>query len=368
VYVFHWNGNTWVQQAKLTPPVATSGGYFGNSVSISGDRILVGHSFYSTYRGAIHFYTLSGSSWTLEQSIIGTQNYQYLGRDVDISGNRAIVGTGSNVYFYEKNTNWALVKSVYGTSNSNFGYDVAISGDYAVVGAKLANSYQGRAYVYYRNAGIWNQQAELSSPAPYYNERFGQDVDISGDKVVVGNITYISSVEKEGAAYLFSRNGSAWTFDQKFQAADGTINNHFGKAVAISENDVLVGATGADNYKGAAYFYSMVSVTIPELTPKSGKVASVDSGLIEEFGLYQNYPNPFSTNTKIRFKVKEAANTNLKVYNAFGQEVTVLYSGEAKPGVDYEFNFDGTGMPAGLYIYRLENGNNSASKRMLLHK
>lgn len=85
------------------------------------------------------------------------------------------------------------------------------------------------------------------------------------------------------------------------------------------------------------------------------------------FKLQQNYPNPFNPATEIRFWIKDANFTNLKVYNSIGQEVATLVNGMMQPG-RYVATWNADAMPSGVYIYRLESGKNVAVERMMLVK
>jgi len=85
------------------------------------------------------------------------------------------------------------------------------------------------------------------------------------------------------------------------------------------------------------------------------------------FALYQNYPNPFNPATRIVYTIPKAGNVYLSVYNAIGEEVAVLTNSYKEAGT-YEINFDAKDLPSGIYIYKLQNGINSITKKMLLVK
>ena len=88
----------------------------------------------------------------------------------------------------------------------------------------------------------------------------------------------------------------------------------------------------------------------------------------EEFKLYLNYPNPFNPTTTLKFTVKEANPTTLKVYNTLGQEIATLFNGTAEPGKFYQFQFDASNLGSGMYIYQLKSGDNVSVKQMMLTK
>ena len=85
------------------------------------------------------------------------------------------------------------------------------------------------------------------------------------------------------------------------------------------------------------------------------------------FRLEQNYPNPFNPITNIRFEIKEFELVTLKVYNILGREVVSLVSEELSPGT-YIRHWDASTISSGTYFYRLQSGNLSETKRLLLMK
>ena len=83
------------------------------------------------------------------------------------------------------------------------------------------------------------------------------------------------------------------------------------------------------------------------------------SQLSEEYALYENFPNPFSQNTTIRFAIPEQTFIKLEVYNSLGEKVTTLTSEEFEAGT-YSFNWNAKNLPGGVYFYRIEAGYPSA--------
>jgi hypothetical protein len=151
-----------------------------------------------------------------------------------------------------------------GQVGDHFGESVAISGNYAVVGASLAtigaNDNQGCAYVFFYNGTTWAEQAKLTAADGAADDNFGKSVFISGDYVVVGapfDNAGISS--NQGSAYIFLRSGTNWSQQVKINASDGTAGDQFGTSVGINGNYIVVGANGddvgANANEGSAYFF-----------------------------------------------------------------------------------------------------------------
>lgn len=86
-----------------------------------------------------------------------------------------------------------------------------------------------------------------------------------------------------------------------------------------------------------------------------------------EFALKQNYPNPFNPSTTIRYQVAGQGFVSIKLYNLLGQQVATLVSEEKAPGT-YELRWDAEGIPSGVYLYRMQSGTFSETRRMVLLK
>ena len=87
----------------------------------------------------------------------------------------------------------------------------------------------------------------------------------------------------------------------------------------------------------------------------------------KQFALYQNYPNPFNPVTEIKYNLPEASRVVLNVYNIIGQQVASLVNGNIDAGF-HSVTFDGSNLPSGTYIYRLQTGNFVQTKKMVLLK
>lgn len=152
-------------------------------------------------------------------------------------------------------------------SMAEFGNSVSIDGDWAVVGAQhddYGGSPSGAAYIFHRTASGWEQTEKLTSGNP--DDAFGLSVAISGRFVVVGAWFADGATGGDGAAYVFERDrySGAWTLAAKLTQGDQggggfPFNDHFGFAVAIERNTIVVGApigdSIADDNTGAAYVF-----------------------------------------------------------------------------------------------------------------
>lgn len=166
------------------------------------------------------------------------------------------------------------------------------------------------------------------------------------------------------------------------------IQNGQQKGFAISdvnENYMVNGLTGGDfqvyvnrlGYtssttnvslnSGNNFTVTNLNFTLEPLNP-TVSIKEINTQLIsEDYVLGQNYPNPFNPTTNIIFTIKKDSQISLKVYNLIGQEVANLVNDFKQAGT-YEVNFDASGLPSGIYFYKLQSDNYSQTKKLALIK
>jgi hypothetical protein len=278
-YVFVRTGNTWKQDIKLTNFSGAAYDQFGWSVAISGNNIVIGSPYddvgSNIDQGSAHVFVRSGGGvWSHTQLFASDgATADRFGQNVAISGNYALIGSvlgnhffvdqGSAYIFTLSGSSWiqqAKLIASDGAAYDQFGTGVAISGNYALVGCSFddigSNIDQGSAYVFMRSGSSWIQQAKLTASDGATNYLFGHAVGLSGDYAIVGN----SFTSSGGAmtAYIFMRLGGGWTQQARLTAAT-VIGDHFSFAVAISGNYALVGSpdrtVGGNPSQGSAYLY-----------------------------------------------------------------------------------------------------------------
>jgi hypothetical protein len=92
-----------------------------------------------------------------------------------------------------------------------------------------------------------------------------------------------------------------------------------------------------------------------------------NKGLVSAFYISQNYPNPFNPVTNIKYTVPQRSFITLKIYDMLGREVSTLVD-EEKPAGSYTVVFDGNSLASGVYIYQLQAGKFSDTKKLILLK
>ena len=213
------------QEAKLEPDDIQPLDKFGQAVDIDGDFAIVGsvgNDTVDTNSGAAYIFSRTGSTWSQDQKLVASD----------------------------------------GEQTQNFGWSVAIGGDYAIVGnqAGIGNEAgTGAAYLFERGpGGVWSEVDRVFASDGVLGDSYGDSVDISGEYAIVGTDPFANPGPTSGAAYVYQRNGGSWDEMQKLTASDGANADIFGTLVAISGDTVIVGAHFDDengNQAGAAYLF-----------------------------------------------------------------------------------------------------------------
>lgn len=258
---------------RLTASDAAADDWFGHSVSISGDTLLVGADGCDgpagLDQGAAYVFVRQGRTW-LQEAKLGAADpgrFDRFGVSVAIDRHTAVVGAnwadgpggdnqGAAYVFVREGTNWvqqAKLTAADGAAYDNFGTSVAISGDTVVIGAYgndgPAGDNQGAAYVFVRQGTIWLPHTKLTAPEAAAGDQFGVSVSISGNILAVGANRDDFSLIDQGSTYTFVGGGTSWVCDTRHAPSDPESGDRYGTSVAISA-EILVG--GAEGYDGTA--------------------------------------------------------------------------------------------------------------------
>lgn len=222
-YVFERSGSTWSQVAKLTSPVGRPVPRYGRSVSISGDYAVVGHQTENTafdYAGAVYVYQRSVSGWN-EVARLTPPDAAYgdhFGTSVSINGDRLIVGAyydgdrgvnSGSAYVYERDgLTWSQVAKLIapdGAAYDRFGESVSMGDDYVVVGAPYDDNgaILGSAHLFQGSGLVWDHVIKLTPSDGTVDHRFGVSVAASGAYALIGATLDDERAANAGAAYVF---------------------------------------------------------------------------------------------------------------------------------------------------------------------
>src|SRR6056300_1634359 len=310
-YIFTKSGGSWDTGTRIVASDAQAGDYFGRTVAISGDgNTVIAGAYYEdgppsapvSGQGAAYIFNRTGGSWDTGTRIRATdpETQDFFGENVAISGdgNTAIVGartedgppsspvgnSGSVYIFTRTNGSWDTGTKITNPDpgpNDYFGFGIALSGDgnTAIVGAYQDDGPpsapapdSGSVYIFTRTNGSWDTGTKIRAPNPGPGDWFGFIVSISSD----GN-TFITGannedgppsapVDRQGAAYIFTRTNGSWDTGTKIEASDAQLYDHFGSGVAISSDGstAIVGAyneggppSAPAGGQGAAYIFEI---------------------------------------------------------------------------------------------------------------
>ncbi|MDJ0523533.1 MAG: integrin [Planctomycetota bacterium] len=301
---------------------------FGRCVAIDGDTLVVGTEEEDSdatgidgdesddtapESGAVYVYVRVGGSWTRQAYIKGsnTEGGDRFGASIALQGDTLVVGApgedgdttgvGGNqasnaasasgaVYVFTRTggvwSQQAYVKASNTGARDGFGQTVALDGDTLVVGAPDEDSNAvgvdglesddsaeraGAVYVFTETGGVWTQQAYLKASNTEAQDRFGTQVAVSDDSIVVGAAregsasTGVNGVQgdntaaESGAAYVFTRTGDTWSQQAYLKASNADAGDEFGHAVAIDGDTIAIGAFREDTFhdqSGAVYVFT----------------------------------------------------------------------------------------------------------------
>ena len=271
-------------QRNVIFPQEMHEGYFGATVSISGNTAIVGSRLDPNLWGdngwqdPVTIYRFNGTHWIIEATL--TSEDPYFGMSVAIDGEIAVVGSlfvgeseSGLAYVYRYNGSFWVEEAVidaYDEETSDyphyFGASISIYNDTIVIGAPEAEiedddgAYHniGAAYVYHYDGSEWIKEAVLSNPEAVDSwGYFGWSVSIDDGTVAIGDPW---ADDGRGAAYVFKFLNGEWSGVTQLLASDGEGGDEFGFSVSVSGDNVIVGAyrkSSAEYYEdGAAYIYT----------------------------------------------------------------------------------------------------------------
>jgi hypothetical protein len=198
---------------------------------------------------------------------------------------------------------------------------------------------------------------------------------VKGSSVIL-KWTTSSEVNNHGFDIERSVNQTVWT-RLGFVAGSGTTNSL--RNYTFTDNSITTSGTyyyrlKQINNDGTYQYFNKAGgdfVRVRGLrkidSNQSGSDAEVESSSATEFLLNQNYPNPFNPSTVIAYSIPQSTNVMMVVYNSIGQNVKVLENGFKNAG-NYTVSFNASELPSGVYFYRIEAGQYTQIRKMMLLK
>jgi hypothetical protein len=288
VYVFEWNGASWVETDKVWASDAAPQAHFGFALALSGDRLLVGakdddDAGLST--GSAYVFDRVGSNWVESAKLVASDadGGDAFGRSVALAGSTALVGAPSKdtlpsfdqgaAYVFELLGTWTETDKLTASdafTSDFFGISVALSPSVALVGASAhdhAASNAGAVYAFERPGSAWIQMQEFHALDAASGDRLAASLAISGDLALAGADADDDHGTSAGTAYAFRRGSGGWSQLGKMLARDAEAFQLLGVQVDLDQNRALVAATGDNDacptdpfcVSGAAYVFEFAS-------------------------------------------------------------------------------------------------------------
>ncbi|MGE5106496.1 MAG: VPS10 domain-containing protein [Sphingobacteriales bacterium] len=168
--------------------------------------------------------------------------------------------------------------------------------------------------------------------------------------IALSGTNLFAATSSGGGVFLSTNNGTNWT------AVNTGLTSTDIFVFAFSGLNVFIVTNTGDVWMRP--LSEMVTVTAVEMLPNDGQ---------PDFSLYQNYPNPLNSTTTISFSLPFKSSVTLKVFDAFGREVSTILNNKL-PGGKYAVQWNAAGLASGTYFYKLQAGNFSKTRKLQLLK
>lgn len=333
-YVFVAAQSGWknaTQTAELTSSDGATDDFFGWSVGISSSGVVVGAFGHKAYTGAAYVFVEPVGGWVnatqnAELTDSGGLDYDFFGYSVAISGNVIVVGTPNHnlanntpagaAYVYQRpSSGWATTSAPNAqltssdeSQNNYFASAVAISGSTVVIGSPFDLNDLGAAYIYVRPVSGWKTTtaytAKLTASDGVTYDDFGYSVAVGGTGANTVAIGAPGVNVETGAVYVFAEPASGgWvsaTETAKLTSSDSAEGDNFGSAVGLSANGtwLISGAPSAiitgNPLQGAAYVYKKPQTGWVSTSSYGAKMRAQDGAASAHFGHAVQVVNAFT--------------------------------------------------------------------------
>lgn len=375
VYVYELDDEgSWEFAQKISYSGSNWQNRFGWSVGLSADNLVVGSPGSNE---AFVFNLDENNVWGDEFMFSETDGdvlIDWFGISVGVYNDFIVIGASGYlnasgaVYVYERDGlgNWSTMQKITASDSSEahvFGISVSIHENYLVVGSpvyyNIGDEQMGAVYVYKKNInGVWDSEQKIVPSdvvtIPWYGIGFGTSVKISNNHLVVGHPRIN---DQSGAIYIYSKDAyDHWSGEQKFAPSNIETNDYFGRSVDVEGNQFVVGACFCD------WFCSDLKMT-------SAYTGLIDSGTnTNELKrphniLNQNNPNPFKEYTQISFVLEEAGRCKISISDVNGKILKII---EDEFPSGYNEVLINSIESAGVYYYTLEFRDIKTTKKMLV--
>ena len=302
---------------------------------------------------------LNSTTWSsgqLLQSFAEVSEIVSAANSVDGKTHIVYEGPGSVVYRDYNGTTWS---SEYTVGSEYYSPKISASSNdlYVIWGGY----YDGNGFIKYR-------QYDAVPLAP---SNLTISINASDETVLTWTVNTEPDVRIINGKYNIYRAETDYNGNLLPYQLAATINAVNGSIAVNSwiDGDALKSTVRKLYYKITAVDINQHESLFSNIVWRFGKLGKTTSQNISnsEYQLFDNYPNPFNPSTKITYSIKEEGLVTLKVFDILGKEIATLVN-ENKPAGNYEVEFNASLLPSGMYIYKIQSGQFSDVKKMLLTK
>ena len=387
VTLFRYNSGQWTEETILTPSDEVVSDY-GFAMDIDGDVIAIGSPGHpgvvaGTTEGAVYVYRYNGTTWIEEDLLFGSDlsNQSLFGSAISIEGDRMLIGAfnaddstsnqaGKMYVFDFDGAQWnetAVLQSNNSNNIANLGVSVGLEGQWAIGGAQLDSELAGGAgavYVYHNDGQAWNFHSKLTASDGAGFFLFGIGVAISDQHILIGAENWFDTNSgSTGKAYMFEYEPTTdtWLETAGFVPSQADTGGRFGHSVAMHGNTMILGApeySGSQDDMGTAFIYGepVITTSIKHTTPFKASLLSTP------------YPNPFSEQTAFTVSPEVNGHTRIALFDLLGREVDLIFDGQLPGGVSTPFNVVPTHLPNGIYWIRINTRYNTSVRSVILQR
>lgn len=271
-HIYEFENGMWTHQQTLFSPDRFEDNQFGNSVSIYGNRAVVGASqqYQSSRKGTVFIFDLIDDKWIQTATLQASDGQlgDKFGLSVNLYNDRLMVSSVVNgIYVFDyKDDVWIESDKIFpndavnGTTVFNFGSSLSQEENIVLVGSYRSEVNQirtGSAYIFQYDGQSWIQISKLMSEDGKHADNFGISVSLNRDKALIGASNIANS--SLGAAYVFEKINNNWIQSAKLTgSAEPSNYSSFGSSVSLVDNIAIIGAKndGTNGFSsGSAYFF-----------------------------------------------------------------------------------------------------------------
>ncbi len=276
-YIFRRNEDDWIEEAELVASDGAANDRFGDSVSISGQVVVVGafgDDDHGSSSGSAYIFRYDGADLDEETKLVASDASatDQFGSSVSVAGDVVAIGalgdddlgtdSGSAYIFRFNGSEWIQEQKLLasdGNSAGVFGTTIVTGGNVALIGAPGDKGGIGSVYVFRFDGTSWLEEAKLVPSTGVTGDLFGWQLAISptNDLCAIGSQDDDNGTSS-GSVYVFRYDGTTWLEEAQLFSSDSQKMDFFGRCVAISRETLLVGATGDDDTAdraGAMYLF-----------------------------------------------------------------------------------------------------------------